>query len=170
MIEIESTNHLNINLYSANWKLIVDSLPRSRKVFDWLEMAREDLRDARRDLEGGSYASAVFHAELSSQRSVKAVIAALGYEVPKTHKPTEVLRIVAPSSRENKQLRDKIEKIITYAITLEDQGTIPRYGWESIDRIVKPSEIYDKEKATVLMDNAQLVLKLSEEVVGDIDC
>ncbi|MBS7617398.1 transposase [Candidatus Bathyarchaeota archaeon] len=38
-----------------------------------------------------------------------------------------------------KEDMDLLNRAISYSITLEDQGTIPRYGWETVDRIVKPS-------------------------------
>jgi HEPN domain-containing protein len=50
---------------------------RNNKVFDWLLMAEDYLRDAWRDFEAGSYASSVYHAELSYQKTLKALITAL---------------------------------------------------------------------------------------------
>ncbi|MFN3621840.1 MAG: hypothetical protein ACK4TI_03025 [Nitrososphaerales archaeon] len=37
-----------------------------------------------------------------------------------------------------KEDMDLLNRAISYSITLEDQGTVPRYGWETVDRIVKP--------------------------------
>jgi HEPN domain-containing protein len=74
-------------------------------------MAEDDLRDAWRDFEAGSYASSVYHAELSCQKVLKA-----------------------------------------------------------LNKIIKPSEIYDKEKAGALIDNAEHVLRKIKEIVGGIDC
>ncbi len=61
---------------------------------------------------------------------------------------------------------DKLQNVIPYAISLEDQGTIPRYRWETIDKIIKPSEIYDKEKTKALLDNAEYVIKSIREILG----
>ncbi|HEY6585790.1 MAG TPA: hypothetical protein VIY97_01350 [Candidatus Methanoperedens sp.] len=33
------------------------------------------------------------------------------------------------------------------ASIIEGQRSMPRYGWETRDRIIKPSEIYNEEKA-----------------------
>ncbi|MEM4637045.1 MAG: HEPN domain-containing protein [Nitrososphaerota archaeon] len=55
-------------------------------------MAEDDLRDALRDYEAGSYGSAVYHAELASQKTLKAIITALGFEPIKTHKPNLQLK------------------------------------------------------------------------------
>ncbi|MCD6443466.1 hypothetical protein J7L70_00465, partial [Candidatus Bathyarchaeota archaeon] len=60
--------------------------------------------------------------------------------------------------------------VILYATTLEDQGTMPRYGWETVDRIVKPSELYDQEKAALLIENAKAVLDGVRELMGELDC
>ncbi len=43
-------------------------------------MAEDDLRDAFRDNEARSYASAVLHAELASQKALKAILTTLGFE------------------------------------------------------------------------------------------
>ena len=145
---------------------------RSRKSLDWLSMAEDDLRDALRDYEAGSYASVVYHAELASQKALKAIITALGFEPIKTHKPTLQLKglIAGGLIQLEKHIMDKLQNIISYAISLEDQGTIPRYGWETVNRIIKPSEIYDKEKARALLDNAEYVVRSISDILGEIDC
>lgn len=147
-------------------------MPKSRKAEDWLSMAREDLEDALEDFERGRYASAVFHAELSSQKAVKAIITALGFESGKTHRPTTVLRALFAGGlvRPEVELRDRIDRLTTYAIVLEDQGTTPRYGWETRGRIIKPSEIYSREISRELLGNAEEVLRLVEELMGELDC
>ncbi len=135
-------------------------------------MAEDDLRDALRDYEAGSYASAVFHAELASQKALKALITALGFEPIKIHKPTLQLKALLAGGliQLEKNLTEKLQTIISYAISLEDQGAIPRYGWETRDRIIKPSEIYDKEKAKALLENAELITTSTRELIGEIDC
>jgi HEPN domain-containing protein len=145
---------------------------RNNKVFDWLSMAEDDLRDAWRDFEAGSYASSVYHAELSCQKVLKALITALGHEPMKTHKPPIQLKMIISMGilEEKKNLQEEILSILPYAITLEDQGTIPRYGWQTLNKIIKPSEIYDKEKAGALIDNAEHVLRKIKEIIGGIDC
>lgn len=44
-------------------------------------------------------------------------------------------------------------KMVDNASSLE-QRSMPRYGWETRDRIIKPSEIYDELKAKEIMDRA----------------
>ncbi|MCD6444851.1 HEPN domain-containing protein, partial [Candidatus Bathyarchaeota archaeon] len=116
-------------------------MPVRRKALDWLEMAEEDFKDCERDFRDDRYPSAVFHAEQSAQKAVKALIVALGFEPGKTHKPTIVLKALIAGGLValEKPLMELLDRVILYATTLEDQGTMPRYGWETVDRIVKPS-------------------------------
>ncbi|MEM2742023.1 MAG: hypothetical protein QXG36_05800 [Nitrososphaeria archaeon] len=44
--------------------------------------------------------------------------------------------------------------IISYASLLETQGSMPRYGWETEERIILPSEVYTKEVAKELFNSA----------------
>lgn len=147
-------------------------MPVRRKALDWLEMAEEDLKDCRRDFIDGRYPSAVFHAEQSAQKAVKALIAALGFEPGKTHKPTAVLKALIAGGLValEKPLMKLLDRAILYATTLEDQGTMPRYGWETVDRIVKPSELYNREKAALLIENAKAVLDATKQLMGELDC
>lgn len=144
---------------------------KSSKAWDWLSMAEDDLRDARRDYEYESFASSVNHAELACQKALKALIVALGYEPLKTHRPSiQIKTMIVGGLLEEKELIDRIGRIISYAMTLEDQGTMPRYGWETINRIIKPLEIYDREKAKSLLENAEYVFSRVKEILGEIDC
>ena len=111
----------------------------------WISMAGEDLDDSKSDYEEGRYASSVFHAELSAQKSLKGIIVALGFEPGKTHRPSLILRNLMASGlidlKDN--LKRELDRLISLSIVLEDQGVTP---WETIDRIIKPSEIYDGER------------------------
>ena len=44
------------------------------------------------------------------------------------------------------------------AASIGKQRSMPRYGWETRDRIIKPSEIYDEEKAREIMGRSETVL------------
>ena len=124
-------------------------MPKHRKAFDWLSMAQEDLEEAFESLNNERYASTVFRAKLSVQKAIKALIVALGFEPGKTHRPTLVLKgsSVWGLVDLREDLIRKVNKAITYAIVLEDQGTTPRYGWETVDRIIKLLEIYSEDIA-----------------------
>lgn len=147
-------------------------MPVSRKALDWLEMAEDELKDCERDYRDERYPSAVYHAEQCAQKAIKAVIVALGFDPGKTHRLTIVLKSLIAGGLVDlkKEYMHLLDRAISYSITLEDQGTVPRYGWETVDRIVKPSEIYDKEKTTLLINNAKAVLEIVKTLVGGIDC
>jgi len=60
-------------------------------------------------------------------------------------------------TREFQLDKEKIElllKMVDNASSLEKHRRMPRYGWETKDRIIKPSEIYDELKAKEIMDQA----------------
>jgi len=147
-------------------------VPKHRKAFDWLSMAQEDLEEAFESLNNERYASTVFRAELSAQKAIKALIVALGFEPGKTHRPTLVLKgLIAGGLVDLREdLMRKVNEAITYAIVLEDQGTTPRYGWETVDRIIKPSEIYSEDIARALLKNAERVYEIVKTLLGEVDC
>jgi len=147
-------------------------MPKHRKALDWLSMAKEDLEEAYESFNNKRYAGAVFKAELSAQKAIKALIVALGFEPGKTHRPTLVLKSLISGGLIDlkEKLMEKLNEAITYAIVLEDQGTTPRYGWETVDRIIKPSEIYSEDIAEALMKNAEKVYQIIEGIFGEIDC
>ena len=90
----------------------------------------------------------------------------------KTHRPTIVLKSLIAGGLVDlkKDYMQLLDRAISYPITLEDQGTVPRYGWETVDRIIKPSEIYDEEKTALLINNAKAVLEIVKKLIGGIDC
>jgi len=72
----------------------------------------------------------------------------------KTHFPSEILAediLNNPEMIRELQLnKDQIKfllKMVDNASSLEEQRSMPRYGWETRDKIIKPSEIYDEAKA-----------------------
>lgn len=145
---------------------------KNRKAYDWISMAKDDLEVAYSVYRCDRYVASVFYAELASQKAVKALITALGFEPGKTLRPTLVLKALISGGVVDldESLMEKINKIISYAIVLEDQGVTPRYGWETVDRIIKPSEIYSREIAEALLKNSEKVLELVRGVLGVIDC
>jgi len=147
-------------------------MPVNRKALDWISMAEEDLEDSKADYNEGRYASSVFHAELCAQKSLKGLIVALGFEPGKTHRPSLVLKSLIASGLVNlrEELMRELDRLISLSLVLEDQGVTPRYGWETVERIIKPSEIYDETKARLLITNAVEVLKIAKKIIGELDC
>lgn len=63
-----------------------------------------------------------------------------------------------------------LDGAMLYFTSLEEQRTMPRCGWETVDLIVKPSEIYDGEKAALLIANAKAVLDAVGRILGEVNC
>jgi len=132
----------------------------------WMKMAEEDYIDAKIDLEHERFHSSVFHSQQCCEKVCKAILAFLGIEPGKTHFPSFVIETMV--LRGNKYELDEesikiLEKIVLLSSILESQREFPRYGWETRDRIIMPSEIYDKTKAEALIGNAEEVLDLAKK-------
>ena len=63
----------------------------------------------------------------------------------------------------DEQMED-LRRLAEYVLVPEDQGVTPRYGWETVDRIIKPSEIYDEAKASSLLTNAKMVVESTKKL------
>ena len=132
-----------------------------RKTKDWIEMALEDLDCAIADSAEERYPASVFHAQQCTEKLLKAVLYFFGIIHEKTHFPSDVLAediLNNPEMTRELQLdKEKIElllKMVDNASSLEKQRSMPRYGWETRDRIIKPSEIYDESKAKEIVDRS----------------
>ena len=96
---------------------------------------------------------------------MKSVLYFFGIFHEKTHFPSDVLvgEILnnPETTRDLSLSRDQIGFLLAMAdnaASLEKQRSMPRYGWETRDRIIKPSEIYDEEKAREIMGRSETVL------------
>lgn len=132
----------------------------------WFKMAEEDLKDASLDIDNSRFPSSVFHSQQCAEKVCKAILSSLGIESGKTHFPSSVLELMV--IRGNKlQLSIKemktLGQIINYSKLLESQKESPRYGWETVDKIIMPSEIYDANKAGALFMNAKEVMELGRK-------
>jgi len=132
-----------------------------RKTEDWIEMALDDLDGAISDANGERYPSSVFHAQQCTEKLLKAVLYFFGIIHEKTHFPSDILAediLNNPEMTHELQLgKEQIElllKMIDNASSLEKQRSMPRYGWETRDRIIKPSEIYDESKANEIVNRS----------------
>ncbi|NJD78110.1 MAG: HEPN domain-containing protein [Candidatus Methanoperedens sp.] len=64
----------------------------------------------------------------------------------------------------SQQCAEKVCKaIVNFSKLLESQKESPRYGWETVDKIIMPSEIYDANKAGALFNNAKEVMELGRK-------
>lgn len=133
-------------------------------------MATEDREDAEVDLKHGRYPSAVFHSQQCCEKTCKALLMCLGIEPGKTHFPSYELksRVLRGRYRLTRNQLRTIERVIDLSSVLESQKEFPRYGWETKERVILPSEIYDEEKATWLFESAEEVLKLAKNFVKSL--
>jgi HEPN domain-containing protein len=129
-----------------------------QKARDWMHLASLELRTALATFQGDDFSACVQHCQQSLERAIKSLFAFLGKEVKRTHAPSlELRRGILEDPEELQRLGlspDHIEllvDIVTRGSSLEGQGTMPRYGWETAERIIPPDEIYDRELVSLLV-------------------
>ncbi len=158
-------------------------MKNTQKVRDWLHMALKEYDAALGDFKNERNSEAIQHAQQCAERVSKSILSFLGFAVKKTHRPSdfiveeilehpELVQSLGLSGDEVNYLVD----IVTISSPLERQGTMPRYGWETKDRIITPDEIYKKEIVGVMLKSAMMMLVKScefyrlremDEILGD---
>ncbi len=146
-----------------------------QKTEDWMMIAIEDYSDAIADFKEGRYPSSVFHAQQCTEKALKALLSFFGIAHEKTHFPSDILGeniLTDPEISSKFQLeKEQIQwmlKMTELASIIEGQRTMPRYGWETRDRIIKPSEIYNKEKADEIIRYSIEILNLLSHFFSSI--
>lgn len=135
------------------------------KAGDRLRIALDNLNRAERRMVEGDYPDAIFRLQLSVEEACKAVLEVLGVEVEKTHFPSVRIGMILHEKPMVKELKldahqlKLLRSIVTHASVLESQGTVPRYGWETEDRIVAPEEVYVREVAEELFSDGLKALQ-----------
>lgn len=148
-------------------------MKNTQKARDWLHMALMEYDASVNDFKNGRNSEAIQHAQQCAERVCKSILAFLGFAVKKTHHPTDY---IVEEILEHPEVIQRLElfedevkylvEIVTLSSPLERQGTMPRYGWETKDRIITPDEIYKEEIAGVMLENARLILTKSCEFYG----
>ncbi len=138
-----------------------------QKTEDWVMIALEDFSGALADFKEERYPSSVFHAQQCTEKALKALLAFFGIIHEKTHFPADIL---GENILNNPEVTSKFQltkehiqillKMTEIASIIEGQRSMPRYGWETKDRIIKPSEIYNKEKADEIIRYTIEILNL----------
>jgi HEPN domain-containing protein len=138
----------------------------SDRALGRLRMVLDDLRRCVRSYGLGDYSDCVFRAQLSVDNACKAVLSILGVEFERTHFPSHIIsENILSDANTVKRLnlsRSQIEllvRLVVYASPLEEQRTMPRYGWETEQEIIPPSEIYRKQLTDILLGNALRTLE-----------
>ncbi len=141
-----------------------------QKTRDWMHMALKEFDAALADFKEERNSESIQHAQQCVERIGKSILSFLGFSPEKTHHPSnyivkeilqnpEVIKSLEINQDEIKYLVD----IATLSSPFERQGTMPRYGWETKERIITPDEIYTNEIASVMIKNAfQLLIKSCE--------
>ena len=139
-------------------------------------MALEDVGDAIADFNEERYPSSVLHAQQCTEKLLKAVLYFFGIIHEKTHFPSDVLAEdilnnpeVTREMQLNKEQIELLLKMVDGASSIEKQRSMPRYGWETRDRIIKPSEIYDELKAKEIIDRSLEILNTIHTFFKSID-
>jgi len=128
------------------------------KARDRLKMCLNDLIRSLARYKEEDYSDAIFRLQLSVENACKSILSFLGVEFEKTHFPSVIIGKLISDKERLKRLnlnRDQIAHltlIISYASSLEAQGSMPRYGWETEERIIVPSEIYTRDIASRIFE------------------
>jgi len=138
-----------------------------QKTRDWLHMALKEFDAALADYKEERNSESIQHAQQCVERIGKSILSFLGFSPKKTHHPSnyivkeilqnpEVIKSIEVNEDEIRYLVD----IATLSSPFERQGTMPRYGWETKERIITPDEIYTNDIAAVMIKNTfQLLIK-----------
>lgn len=127
------------------------------KARDRLKMSLEDLKRGLARYSEGDYPDAVFRFQLSVENACKSILSFLGIEFEKTHFPSILIgRLISDKDRLkrlnlNREQITRLTLLISYASSTESQGSMSRYGWETEERIIMPSEVYTEEVARMLL-------------------
>lgn len=147
-----------------------------QKTKDWIEMALDDMNDAISDFSDERYPSSVFHAQQCTEKLMKSVLYFFGIFHEKTHFPSDLLIeevLNSPGATRGLSLsRDQIGFLLAMAdnaASIEKQRSMPRYGWETRERIIKPSEIYDQDKSREILERAKTILAAARGFFETID-
>ncbi len=147
-----------------------------QKTKDWIEMALDDMENAVADLNAGRYPSCVFHAQQCTEKLLKSILYFFGIVHGKTHFPSDILAgeiLSNPETTRDLSLsKEQIGFLLAMAdnaASIEKQRSMPRYGWETKDRIIKPSEIYDEEKAREILGWSQTVMAAVQGFFSTLD-
>lgn len=117
----------------------------------WILMSISDLERVTRNFESEDFAATVFRAQTATERLCKGIIFLMGLQFKKTHEPTVIIKNFLDEETLNETQRELLSEIISKAKILEEQGTIPRYGIETATTIIRPEELYDREKTLRLI-------------------
>ena len=134
-------------------------------IEDWIDLAISDLKAVSKLSIIENRGAVVFHLQQCTEKILKAIIVALGFDPPKTHFPSRKLEeILVDVELGNLELdispgiRTRIERIINIARSIEDEVTRPRYGIRHVDRIIHPYDLYSTDIIKLFLNDIKYVL------------
>ncbi len=134
-------------------------------VEDWVDLAMSDLKAVSKLSIFENRGAVVFHLQQCTEKILKAIMAALGFDPPKTHFPSRKLEeILVDIELGNLELdispgiRTRIERIINIARSIEDEVTRPRYGIRHVDRIIHPDDLYSTDIIKLFLNDVRYIL------------
>jgi len=132
-----------------------------------LNLAKGFLGEAQDNLKYQQYRSCVDNCQLSIENSAKAIIVYY-FPLGKTHSPSEGLREILKEQELPNEVKLKIEEIIPIIGRHGfEEHILSDYGDEKTYTL--PWDIFDEEAAKNSLDEAQLVIDKTEEIVNTID-
>lgn len=130
----------------------------------FLEVAEEDIEDARAAFDGERYASCCYHSEQASEKSIKALLILEGMFEAK-HDVSNLLRELNQSDKFD------LEEVVSASAFLEDYASIPRYPdpenpekWNPVRGIERKEAKKALEKAEFVLSEIKTVLEKKYEI------
>ncbi|MHA1732389.1 MAG: HEPN domain-containing protein [Promethearchaeota archaeon] len=144
-----------------------------RRTREWLKLALDNISTVVKLFKIKEYAACTFRIQLSVENIQKALIFLLGMQFKKTHEPSRILDAFLQQSGNGEQERDrevvkKIREISRRAKILEKEDTATRYGVFMDEKLVTPSERYDKTKTKTFIQNLAEIIHLTIELLEAI--
>lgn len=106
----------------------------------------------------------IYHIQQFVEKLLKGLITSLGYEPPKTHFPSRFIdRLLGDYELGeidldlSKEEVDILERIISIAKVVEDEGVKPRYGVHHHNRIILPNELYSTDQIKMFLEDAKFI-------------
>jgi len=133
---------------------------------EWLSLAFNNLDKVIKFYEINEFAACVFRIQLSTEQLQKALIVLLGLQFRKTHEPSKILESI--ESNEHIEIEEKflemIKKIADLSKSIEDEGTVTRYGIIVDGVLISPEEKYDKAKTDERLDDLEKILIIFKDL------
>ncbi|MBS7251461.1 MAG: HEPN domain-containing protein [Candidatus Freyarchaeota archaeon] len=124
------------------------------------------MKRAEKRFEDGEYDSTVFHASMAVESAANAMILELGGGEAKNHKAISGLAAVLRRVKPELLVDDKYVQLIEKGREIQREVVYTRYLLKLAGKWVTPMEYYTREKATMVTENAKLVVNGIKHFLG----